>query len=182
MKHRIRSTTILGVRRNGVVCMGGDGQVTFGEVTMKKGARKVRTMHEGKVVSGFAGSAADAFTLFEMFERHLAERNGHLPRAAVDMAKEWRRDRMLRRLDALLAVMDKEHGFVLSGEGDIIEPDDGIVAIGSGGAYATAAARALFRHSELGAKELCRAALTIAAEICIYSNDNIELLTIDGGV
>lgn len=158
--------------------MGGDGQVTFGEVTMKKGARKVRMMHEGKVVSGFAGSAADAFTLFEMFERHLAERNGHLPRAAVDMAKEWRRDRMLRRLDALLAVMDREHGFILSGEGDIIEPDDGLVAIGSGGSYAVAAARSLLRHSNLGAVEICRASLTIAAEICIYTNDNIELLTL----
>jgi len=159
--------------------MGGDGQVTFGEVTMKAGARKVRSMADGRVLGGFAGAAADAFTLFEKFEQHLQAARGQLPRAAVEMAKEWRSDRMLRRLEALLAVMDADHGFLLSGTGDVIEPDDGILAIGSGGPYAAAAARALTRHADLDAEAVCRQSLGIAAELCIYTNANIEVLRLD---
>lgn len=161
--------------------MGGDGQVTFGEVTMKAGARKVRIMADGRVLGGFAGAAADAFTLFEKFEGHLEVARGNLPRAAVAMAKEWRSDRMLRRLEALLAVMDAEHSFLLSGTGDVIEPDDGILAIGSGGPYAAAAARAMTRHADLDAETVCREALGIAAELCIYTNANIEVLRMEGG-
>ncbi len=175
---RIRSTTILGVRRGERVCMGGDGQVSFGDITMKANARKIRTMFEGEVLAGFAGSTADALTLFEKFEEHLDHRSGKISRAAVDMAQEWRSDRALRRLEALLAVMDREHSYILSGSGDVIEPDDGVLAIGSGGPYATAAARALLRHSELDAKQVCEAALGIAAEICVYTNESIEIITL----
>ncbi len=175
----IRSTTILGLTRNGVTCMGGDGQVTFGQIQMKRGARKVRSMYNEKVLAGFAGSAADAFTLFSKFEGHLEALEGNLARAAVEMAKEWRSDRVLRRLDALLAVIDPNQGYVLSGQGDVIQPDDGILSIGSGSAYATAAARALVRHSQLDTKTICEQSLTIASEICIYTNDNLEILTLD---
>ena len=160
--------------------MAGDGQVTFGEVTMKAGARKVRFMYQDRILAGFAGSAADAFTLFAKFEGHLEAHEGNLPRASVELAKEWRSDRVLRRLDALLAVMDHQQGFILSGDGDVIEPDDPILAIGSGSAYATAAARALLRNTQLGAEEICRQSLGIAAEIGIYTNSEIELLTLNG--
>ncbi|HZO19865.1 MAG TPA: ATP-dependent protease subunit HslV [Gemmatimonadaceae bacterium] len=173
---RIRSTTILAVRRDGRVALGGDGQVSVGETVMKANAQKVRTLKGGKVLAGFAGSTADAFTLFERFEEKLERFPENLPRAAVELAKDWRSDRVLRRLEALLAVVDKEHGFVLSGTGDVIEPDDGIVAIGSGGPFALAAARALREHSSLTAPEIVRKALEIAGEICIYTNSKITVL------
>ena len=178
---RIQATTILGVRRGSQVCIGGDGQVTLGEVVMKSTANKVRTLQDGHILAGFAGSAADAFTLFEKFEGHLEANGGNLARAAVALAKEWRSDRVLRRLEALLAAMDKERSFVISGNGEIIEPDDEVVAIGSGGSYALAAARALMRHSELSSEEICRQSLKIASEICIYTNDNISILRLEEG-
>jgi ATP-dependent HslUV protease subunit HslV len=156
--------------------MGGDGQVTFGQIQMKAGARKVRAMQDGRVLAGFAGSAADAFTLFEKLERQLASHGGNLQRAALELAKDWRSDRVLRRLDALLAVMDAQHAFVLSGSGDLLEPDDPILAIGSGGPYALAAARALVANTGLPAADICRRSLEIAAGICIYTNANITLL------
>ena len=156
--------------------MGGDGQVTVGQTVMKSNAQKVRTLHGGKLLAGFAGAAADAFTLFEKFEEKLERYPGNLQRAAVELAKDWRSDRVLRRLEALLAVTDKEHGFIISGTGDIIEPDDGILAIGSGGSYALAAARALVGNTDLPAKEIVKRALEIAAEICVYTNANITVL------
>ena len=173
---RIRSTTILAVRRDGRVALGGDGQVSVGETVMKANAQKVRTLKGGKVLAGFAGSTADAFTLFERFEEKLERFPENLPRAAVELAKDWRSDRVLRRLEALLAVVDKQHGFVLSGTGDVIEPDDGILAIGSGGPFALAAARALREHSTLQAPEIVRKALEIAGDICIYTNTKITVL------
>ena len=173
---RIRSTTILAVRRDGRVALGGDGQVSVGETVMKANAQKVRTLKGGKVLAGFAGSTADAFTLFERFEEKLERFPENLPRAAVELAKDWRSDRVLRRLEALLAVVDKQHGFVLSGTGDVIEPDDGILAIGSGGPFALAAARALREHSTLQAPEVVRKALEIAGDICIYTNTKITVL------
>jgi ATP-dependent HslUV protease subunit HslV len=172
----VRATTILGVRRDGKVALGGDGQVSVGQTVMKSNAQKVRMLKGGKVVAGFAGAAADAFTLFEKFEEKLERYPENLSRAAVELAKDWRSDRVLRRLEALLAVMDREHGFVLSGTGDIIEPDDGILAIGSGGSFALAAARALLEHSTLAAPDIVRKGLTIAGEICIYTNTNITVL------
>jgi ATP-dependent HslUV protease subunit HslV len=171
-----RATTILAVRRNGHVALGGDGQVTVGDTVMKARAQKVRTLRGGRILAGFAGAAADAMTLFEKFEEKLERYPGNLPRAAVELAKDWRSDRVLRRLEALLAVCDREHGFVISGTGEIIEPDDGILAIGSGGAYALAAARALVAHTELPPAEVVRQGLTIAADICIYTNANITVL------
>ena len=173
---RIRSTTILAVRRDGRVALGGDGQVSVGETVMKANALKVRTLKGGKVLAGFAGSTADAFTLFERFEEKLERFPENLPRAAVELAKDWRSDRMLRRLEALLAVVDREHGFVLSGTGDVIEPDDGILAIGSGGPFALAAARAMKEHSSLAAPDIVRKALEIAGDICIYTNSKITVL------
>ena len=170
------ATTILSVRRGAQIALGGDGQVTVGETVMKSNAQKVRTLRGGKVLAGFAGAAADAFTLFEKFEEKLERYPGNLPRAAVELAKDWRSDRVLRRLEALLAVADREHGFVISGTGDIIEPDDGILAIGSGGSYALAAARALAANTELAPVEIVRRALQIAGEICIYTNTNITVL------
>ena len=167
---RVRSTTILAVRRGGQVALGGDGQVTVGQTVMKSNAQKVRTLHGGKLLAGFAGAAADAFTLFEKFEEKLERYPGNLQRAAVELAKDWRSDRVLRRLEALLAVTDREHGFVISGTGDIIEPDDGILAIGSGGSYALAAARALLDATKLPAREIAERALAIAGDICIYTN------------
>ena len=173
---RIRSTTLLAVRRDGRVALGGDGQVSVGETVMKSNALKVRTLKGGKVLAGFAGSTADAFTLFERFEEKLERFPENLPRAAVELAKDWRSDRMLRRLEALLAVVDREHSFVLSGTGDVIEPDDGILAIGSGGPFALAAARALKEHSSLASPDIVRKALEIAGEICIYTNSKITVL------
>ena len=173
---RIRSTTILGVRRDGKVALGGDGQVSVGETIMKSNAQKVRTLAGGKLLAGFAGAAADAFTLFEKFEEKLKRHPGNLSKAAVELAKDWRSDRVLRRLEALLAVTDAERSFVISGNGDIIEPDDGIVAIGSGGSYALAAARALVENTALPPNEIVRRGLSIAADICVYTNSNITVL------
>ena len=173
---RIRSTTILAVRRNGNVALGGDGQVTVGDTVMKSNAMKVRALRGGKLLAGFAGAAADAFTLFEKFEEKLERHPGNLSRAAVELAKDWRSDRVLRRLEALLAVADAEHGFIISGTGDLIEPDDGILAIGSGGSYALAAARALVANTDLSAREIVERSLRIAGEICVYTNTNITVL------
>src|ERR671929_413439 len=176
MLERVRSTTILSVRRDGKVALGGDGQVTVGQTVMKSNAQKVRALHGGKLLAGFAGAAADAFTLFEKFEEKLERYPGNLPRASVELAKDWRSDRVLRRLEALLAVTDREHSFVISGTGDIIEPDDGILAIGSGGSYALAAARALVQNTTLEPKEIVRQGLQIAGDICIYTNTNITIV------
>ena len=172
----MHSTTILCVRKDGRIAMGGDGQVTMGETVMKANATKVRTLKGGKMLAGFAGSAADAFTLYEKFEEKLERYPGNLARAAVELAKDWRSDRVLRRLEALLVVADKEHGFVLSGTGELIEPDDGILAIGSGGSYALAAARALLAASTLTPREVVQRSLEITADICIYTNSHITIL------
>jgi len=158
------------------VALGGDGQVTVGEAIIKHNASKVRKIKGGSILTGFAGAAADAFTLFEKFEEKLDRHPGNLPKAAVELAKDWRSDRVLRRLEALLAVVDREHSFVLSGSGDVIEPDDGILAIGSGGSFALSAARALVEHSDLSAHAIVRRALEIAADICIFTNDHITIL------
>ena len=173
---RIRATTILAVRRNGQVALGGDGQVTVGETVMKNNAQKVRTLRGGKLLAGFAGAAADAFTLFEKFEEKLERYPGNLPRASVELAKDWRSDRVLRRLEALLVVVDVNHGFVISGTGEIIEPDDGILAIGSGGSFALAAARALVMATDLPPREIVRRGLEIAGEICVYTNTHITVI------
>jgi ATP-dependent HslUV protease subunit HslV len=172
----IHATTILSVRRDGMVAIGGDGQVTVGDTVMKANATKVRTLKGGKVLAGFAGAAADAFTLFEKFEEKLDRHPDNLQRAAVELAKEWRSDRVLRRLEALLVVVDKHSGFVLSGTGEIIEPDDGVLAIGSGGSYALAAARALVAETKLSPAEIVRKGLEIAGQICIYTNANITVI------
>lgn len=158
--------------------MGSDGQVTFGDTVMKRGARKIRRLHHDKVLVGFAGATADAFTLFERFEKKLEEYSGNLSRSVVELAKDWRTDRVLRRLEALLGIMDLERSFVVSGSGDVVEPDDGIIAIGSGGPYALAAARALLRHTDLGPAEVAREALELAADICVYTNREISVETI----
>ena len=172
----MHSTTILCVRKDGRVAMGGDGQVTVGETVMKANATKVRAIKGGKILAGFAGAAADAFTLYEKFEEKLERYPGNLARSAVELAKDWRSDRVLRRLEALLVVADKEHGYVLSGSGELIEPDDGILAIGSGGSYALAAARALVATSTLAPREIVQRSLEISAEICIYTNTHITIL------
>lgn len=175
---RIRSTTILTVRKDGVVAMGGDGQVSLGDTVMKSDAKKVRVIGDGRVMTGFAGSAADAFALLERFEAKLKDHPQNMPRAATELAKDWRMDRALRRLEALIAVADAKDTLLISGTGDVIQPSDGILGIGSGGNYATAAARALVKHSSLSAEEIVRAALGIAADICVYSNHNIVVETI----
>ena len=172
----IHATTILCVRKDGRVAMGGDGQVTVGETVMKSHAQKVRLIRGGKIVAGFAGAAADAMTLFEKFEEKLERYPGNMPRAAVELAKDWRSDRVLRRLEALLIVADKEYGFIVSGTGELIEPDDGILAIGSGGSFALAAARALVDNTQLDAAEIVKRSMHIAGEICIYTNTNISIL------
>ncbi len=170
------ATTIVAVRHQGKTAIAGDGQVTFGQNTvMKHNAKKVRRLYHGKVLAGFAGSVADAFTLFEKFEGKLEEYNGNMMRAAVELAKEWRSDRVLRRLEALLIVVDAAHLLIISGNGEVIEPDDGVTAIGSGGPYALAAARALVQHSALPADAIARTALEIAANICVYTNDHITV-------
>ena len=169
----IRSTTILALRHRGAVVMAGDGQVTLGQSVMKHGARKVRRLHGGDVLAGFAGATADAFTLFDKFEGKLDQHRGNLTRAAVELAKDWRTDRVLRRLEALLVAASRESLLVISGSGDIIEPDDPVTAIGSGGTYALAAARALMAHSQLGARDIAEEAMKIAASLCIYTNDQI---------
>ncbi len=170
------ATTIIAVRHNGRVALGGDGQVTLGETVMKATAQKVRRLKDGKILAGFAGSVADAFALFEKFEEKLERYPGNLSRACVELAKDWRTDRFLRRLEALLAVADRNHLFVISGDGNVIEPDDDVIAIGSGGGYALAAARALKTHAQLDAAQIARAALEIAADICIFTNRNIVVL------
>lgn len=172
----IRATTILAVRRDGKVALGGDGQVTVGETVMKAKAQKVRAMQGGKLLTGFAGSVADALTLFEKFEEKLTRFPGNLPRAVVELAKEWRSDRVLRRLEAMLIVADVNNGYIISGNGEVIEPDDGILAIGSGGPYALSAARALAANTSLAPREIVEKALTIAGEVCIYTNTNITVL------
>jgi ATP-dependent HslUV protease subunit HslV len=176
----IHATTVICVRHRDQVAMAGDGQVSVNSMVLKHGARKVRRIYHDQILAGFAGAAADAFALFTKFESKLEEYRGNLSRAAVELAKDWRTDRALRRLEALLAVADQEHSFIVSGTGDVIEPDDGIIGIGSGGGYAVAAARALRKYTELNAREIVCEAMRIAAEICIYTNDQItveELLT-----
>ncbi len=172
---QFRGTTILAVRRNGRIAIGGDGQVTLGNTVMKGNARKVRRLYQGKVVAGFAGGTADAFTLFERFEGKLEKHGGNLTRAAVELAKDWRTDRMLRRLEALMIVADTSAMLVISGNGDVIDPEHDLAAIGSGGAFAQAAARALLAHSELDARGVVEAALNIAAELCIYTNPHLTI-------
>jgi len=169
---QFHGTTIVSVRRNGHVAIGGDGQVSMGNTVMKSNARKVRRLYHGRVIAGFAGGTADAFTLFELFEAQLEKYQGQLARAAVELAKAWRTERSLRRLEALLAVADRQHSLIITGNGDVIEPEDALIAIGSGGPYAQAAARAMLAHTDLGAREIVESALGIAADICIYTNHN----------
>jgi ATP-dependent HslUV protease, peptidase subunit HslV len=170
-----KATTILGLRHKGQTAIGGDGQVTFDDTIVKATARKIRTLNDGKIVAGFAGSSADAFTLFERFEAKLEDYPDNLPRAAVELAKDWRKDKYLRQLEALLAVMDKEHAMVISGSGDVLELEDGIVSIGSGGPYALAACRALVAESKLSAEQIVKKSLEIAADICVYTNRHISI-------
>jgi ATP-dependent HslUV protease subunit HslV len=172
MNPKIRSTTILCVRRDGKVVMAGDGQVTLGQEVLKASAKKLRRLYNNKIMAGFAGSTADAFALFSRFEGKLEQHNGNLPRSVVELAKEWRTDRMLRHLEALLLVADDKSTFIVSGNGDVIEPDDQIAAIGSGGPFAKAAAVALYENTKLSAREICEKAMTIAGQICIYTNQN----------
>lgn len=172
-KRRVRSTTILLVRRGQSVALAGDGQVTMGDTVMKSGARKVRRLYNDKILAGFAGASADAFSLLTRFEGKLEQHHGNLERAAIELSKEWRTDKILRHLEALLIVADEKSSFLLSGNGDVIAPDEGVLAIGSGGPYALAAARALIEHTELSARQIAEGALRIAGEICIYTNQNI---------
>ena len=176
-----RGTTVLSVRRGGTVVVGGDGQVTLGNTVMKANARKVRRLYHDRVLAGFAGGTADAFTLFERFEGKLEKHQGHLVRAAVELAKDWRTDRMLRRLEALLVVADAQASLILSGTGDVIEPEGGLMAIGSGGPYAQAAARALLENTELDARTIVEKALAVAADICIYTNQHITVEELTAG-
>lgn len=175
MVEQLHATTILGVRRDGRVAIGGDGQVTLGSTMMKQNAIKIRKLNQGNVLIGFAGAAADAFSLLDRFEEKLEQHQGQLVRAAVELAKLWRTDKYLRQLEALLAAMDKSHSLIISGTGEVIEPDDGIVAIGSGGSYALAAARMLIKHTQMNAKDVVRESLQAASEICIYTNSNITV-------
>jgi ATP-dependent HslUV protease subunit HslV len=170
-----RATTILAVRHRGTVALGGDGQVTLGNVVMKSDAHKIRKLFQGRVLVGFAGAAADAFALMERFEAKLNDHQGSVPRAAVELAKDWRTDRMLRRLEAMLVAADREHILLMSGTGDVIQPSDGVMGIGSGGSFAVAAAKALVAHSNLSAGQIVRQALEIAGDLCIYTNRNIEV-------
>jgi ATP-dependent HslUV protease subunit HslV len=172
-------TTILSVRRGNKVAMGGDGQVTLGNVVVKASARKVRRLYNGQILAGFAGGTADAFTLFERFEAKLEKHQGHLVKSAVELAKDWRTDRMLRRLEAMLTVADKESSLIITGNGDVLEPEQGLLAIGSGGAYAQAAARALLDHTDLPPADIVKQALVIAADLCIYTNQNHIIETLD---
>ena len=174
-QNSMRGTTVLSVRRRQHVVIGGDGQVTLGDTRMKGNARKVRRLHDGEVLAGFAGGPADAFTLFERFEGKLQKHQGNLLRSAVELAKDWRTDRMLRRLEAMLAVADRNSSLIISGTGDVIEPEEGIMAIGSGSAYAKAAARALLEETELDARVIVEKSLAIAADICIYTNDQLTI-------
>jgi len=171
----MHGTTILGVRRDNIVAMGSDGQVSFQETIMKETAKKIQTLHEGKVLVGFAGAVADALTLFSMFEEKLDNYPKNLPKAVIELAKSWRKDKFLRKLEALLGVMDRENSFILSGGGEVIQPDDGVVAIGSGGAYAISAARALLKHSSLDAPSIVEESILQASKVCIYTNDKITI-------
>ena len=175
----MHATTILSVRRNGKVVIGGDGQVSLGNTVMKGNARKVRRLYKGQILAGFAGSTSDAFTLFERFEAKLEKHSGHLTRAAVELAKDWRTDRMLRRLEALLLVADKEASLILTGNGDVVEPEDSLMAIGSGGSYAQSAARALLDNTELSARDIVEKGLHIAADICVFTNHNLVIEELD---
>jgi ATP-dependent HslUV protease subunit HslV len=175
MESNFQGTTVLAIRRNGKSAIGGDGQLSYGETIVKASGKKIRRLHEGKVLAGFAGGIADALALFDLFEKKLSEYPADITRAAIELAKEWRLDRSLRRLEADLIVMNKEKMFLISGQGEIIEPDDNVIALGSGGAYALAAARALLGHTKLSAKEICRNALEIAADICVYTNRNLTI-------
>lgn len=175
LKKNITGTTVIGLTINGKAAMGSDGQVTVSDTVLKHNTKKVRKIYDNRVLAGFAGSTADALTLFEKFEAKLEQYKGNLPRAAVELAKEWRTDRYLRRLEALLAVMDDKNSFIISGNGDVIEPDDGIVAIGSGGSFAVAAARMLVKYSKLTAREIVDESLKVAADICIYTNNHITI-------
>ncbi|MBX3178776.1 MAG: ATP-dependent protease subunit HslV [Candidatus Hydrogenedentes bacterium] len=177
--HEFHATTVIAVRKGGIVAIGGDGQVTLGDTVMKGNAVKVRRLADGAVLAGFAGAVSDAFTLFERFEGKLKEFNKNLTRAAVELGKDWRTDKYLRQLNALLAVCDKEQSLLIAGTGEIIEPEDGILAIGSGGSYALAAARSLMKHTDMSAEEIVRESLTIAGEICIYTNGNITVETLE---
>ena len=172
-------TTIVSVRRNGKVVIGGDGQVSLGNTVMKGNAKKVRRLYRGEVLAGFAGGTADAFTLFERFEALLEKHQGHLVRAAVELAKDWRTDRALRRLEAMLAVANKDASLIITGNGDVVEPEEGLIAMGSGGAYAQAAARALLMHTDLGAREIAETALNIAGDICVFTNRNLTIEELD---
>jgi ATP-dependent HslUV protease, peptidase subunit HslV len=172
---KIHGTTIIGLRHNGKVAIGGDGQVTLGSTVMKQSSNKIRKLYNNSVLVGFAGSAADAFSLLERFEEKLEQHQGQIVRSAVELAKLWRTDKYLRQLEALLAVVDKEHALIVSGTGDVIEPDDGIVAVGSGGMYALAAARILVQHTKFNAKEIVRESLNAASDICIYTNKNFTI-------
>jgi ATP-dependent HslUV protease subunit HslV len=172
-------TTIVSVRRGASVALGGDGQVTLGNIVVKATARKVRTLHKGQVLAGFAGATADAFTLFERFEAMLEKHPGQLTRAAVELTKEWRTDRVLRRLEAMLAVADRQTSLIITGNGDVLEPEQGIVAIGSGGAYAHAAAKALLDHTEMNARDIVKRSLEIAGELCIYTNQQHTIETLE---
>jgi len=176
----VKGTTILCVRSGGKVAIGGDGQVTMGSTVLKQNARKIRKMYGEKVLAGFSGATADAFTLFEKFEGKLESYRGNITRACVELAKDWRTDKILRRLEALLIVADQEHTFILSGTGDVIEPEDGVSAVGSGGAYAQAAARALLENTDLSAREIVEKAMKIASEICIYTNNNVIIEELHG--
>ncbi|MBN9225952.1 MULTISPECIES: ATP-dependent protease subunit HslV [Legionella] len=178
---QFRGTTILSVRRGNQVVIGGDGQVTLGNTVMKGNARKVRRLYKDQILAGFAGGTADAFTLFERFESKLEMHQGHLVRAAVELAKDWRTDRMLRRLEAVLAVADKKSSLIITGNGDVIEPEHSLIAIGSGGPFAQAAARALMENTKLSALEIVRKALTIAGDICIYTNNNLTIEELNNG-
>ena len=171
----IRSTTVICVRLKGKVAMAADGQVTLGQTVLKRTAHKIRRLHKGLVLAGFAGATSDAFALFSRFENKLEEFRGNLSRAAIELAKDWRLDKSLRQLDALLIVADREASFLISGTGDVVEPDDGIIAVGSGGPYALAAARALIRHTNLSAREVAEEALRTSAEICVYTNSELTL-------
>jgi len=174
-KNKIHATTIIGLRHNGHIAIGGDGQVTLGTTMMKQKSNKIRRLYNNSVLAGFAGSAADAFSLLERFEEKLEQYQGQLARAAVELAKLWRTDKYLRQLEALLAVLDKDHALIISGTGDVIEPDDGIVAVGSGGSYALSAARILVKHTKLSARDIVQESLNAASDICIYTNKNFTI-------
>lgn len=176
---RIRSTTVVGVVRDGKAALGSDGQVTLGNTVVKGNAKKMRVLHNGEVLAGFAGSTSDAITLYEKFERKLEEHRGNVPRAVVELGRDWRNDKYLRKLEAMLAIVSKDNAYLVSGNGDIIEPEDGIVAIGSGGPFALAAARAFIKHSTLTPQEIVENSLKIAGEICIYTNTNITVQSLD---